>query len=180
MKTVRGFSLIEMATSLATASAMLTVGVPSMQDYIVASHRSEASTSLYSALQKARMEAVAHNRVVTICIRSTDTASTCDLSPTAKWHSGWMVYTSPNSTRPGKTETEAKVLSTQDAFANDLAISGNFGSTSLLQFDAYGRANQSVSFTICDPQNRIQGRKVVVSPTGRVSLQEFDGCGQTT
>ncbi|MGB5729503.1 MAG: GspH/FimT family pseudopilin, partial [Thiogranum sp.] len=67
MKT-RGFTLVELLSTLAVAGILLTVGVPSMQD-LIRNNRLTAATNLFvSSLNIARSEAIKQGRNATVCV----------------------------------------------------------------------------------------------------------------
>lgn len=76
-----GFTLIELLITLAIVSALLSLGMPYMQDAILSHKVTSAVTTLHQSLIEARSEAIKRNRTVT-------------LNPTAgSWTNGWFVST---------------------------------------------------------------------------------------
>ena len=71
MNDYSGFSLIELLITLTVLSIVLTVGVPSIIDWVRAMEVRSSAESLRSALQRARSEAVARNTRVRISLSNT-------------------------------------------------------------------------------------------------------------
>jgi type IV fimbrial biogenesis protein FimT len=76
----RGFTLVELLTTMVVMALMLAVGVPSFQSFVASQRTKSAATELMSALMIARSEAVKRNATVTV-------------APLAagSWGQGWTV-----------------------------------------------------------------------------------------
>ena len=163
-----GFTLVELMAAAAAACVLLTVGLPSVERYHSAGKRMEASMSLLSALQHARLDAVNRGTTVFVCGQAGAAKSECDLSDSGRWNNGWMTFT--------QADGDAQVLATQEAIDSNLVVDANFSGKPVVAFDPTGRAGQNISFTICDQSGRGRGSQVSVSFSGQVSLREFSGC----
>jgi type IV fimbrial biogenesis protein FimT len=85
-----GFTMVELLITIAIASILLTLAVPSFQ-YVTNSNRIAGELNgLVGDLQLARAEAIREGRTVTVCA-STDGA-TCSNAIT--WQTGWIVVDS--------------------------------------------------------------------------------------
>src|SRR5690348_2467245 len=85
----RGFTLLELMVTLAVASVLVVIAVPSFRDLLRRNQVSSASNALLADLSYARSEASMRGSIVSIC-PSTD-GTTC--TSTQAYESGWLVYT---------------------------------------------------------------------------------------
>jgi len=84
-----GFTLLEVLTSLAIASILVTAAVPAMQDFIIRNRMSTEVNTFVASLYLARSESVKRLRNVSLCPVKPD--GDCD--PTSQdWEQGWKVY----------------------------------------------------------------------------------------
>lgn len=82
----RGFTLLELLTTLTVVAVLLTVGVPGFFD-IVRNNRAAANANeMVSALSIARSEAIRRGARVAVCPSSNGT------SCTGTWSDGWIVF----------------------------------------------------------------------------------------
>jgi type IV fimbrial biogenesis protein FimT len=91
--TQRGFTLIELMVTIAVAAILMMVVVPGMQSLSQRSQQLNAIGDISAMLNRARSEAAARNKPVTICV-STDGA-TCSANTT--WASGWLMFVDANN-----------------------------------------------------------------------------------
>lgn len=89
---LRGFTLIELAVTLAVAAILLTLAAPSMADLLRANRLAAANNTLVTSLNVARAESLRRGRPVSIC-PSTD-QRTC--SGSTDWVTGWVVFEDTN------------------------------------------------------------------------------------
>ncbi len=81
-----GFTLIELLTTVAIASILLGVGIPSFTEAVKNSRISSQYNNVVQALYLARSEAVKNTSAVTVCARGSDTTCGSD------WNNGWLVF----------------------------------------------------------------------------------------
>jgi type IV fimbrial biogenesis protein FimT len=184
MLSLRGFTLLELMIVIAIAAVVLTLAIPSFRYVQLTSERSEASTSLYGALVRARSEAIIRNVQTTVCPRSTSTTGSyplCD-SSASSWTHGWIVYL--NSVGgSGEPLQPTDIIAVGDATDAAFSITVTPTGTSLINFTTAGRATFT-NFTmllmnLCQTgvsSNSFQGRQIEVDLNGRVSLTPFTGC----
>ena len=96
MKSIRGFTLIELVMSIAIVGILLTVGIPSFIALITNNRIVTQTNDFVSDLAHARAEAVRRNTRVTICRSNTGTSSTPSCVPASGWADGWIVFTDPS------------------------------------------------------------------------------------
>lgn len=149
----RGFTLIELMTTITVMAVLLMVAVPAFDGVRLSTRLNSYANSLVAASQLARSEAIKRNATVTLCSSANGTTCTSD----GKWEAGWIVLS--NTT----------LIRAQPAAASGYLIRG---SATPLSFDATGLGVNQATLTICrkDPTVGTQERVVKISPTGRNSI----------
>jgi type IV fimbrial biogenesis protein FimT len=160
----RGFTLLELLVVIAIAAILTGIAVPSFRAAIRNAEMRDASTAFYSALNRARSEAIAKNASVSICARdiADPASSTCATGSSADtaWSNGWIVYVDA-------TPSEALVV--HEPLVDGLTLGTLAGP---LSFDATGRVSAETSFSLCRGSGDAQGRRVVITRSGRVALAQ--------
>ena len=67
MKNISGFTLLELLAVIAVAGVLVTIGVPSMQDFIKNNRLIAVHNELVSAVQVARSAAIQNSGVACVC-----------------------------------------------------------------------------------------------------------------
>ncbi len=160
--TQTGFTLMELLVVIAIASVLTGLAVPSFRDSLRSADARNSATGFYSALTRARSEAIAQNAVVSICARdiaNLDSPSCANASNSGVWKNGWIVYTGSAPTTP---------ILIHEPLTDQFSL-GNV--TSPLSFDATGRIATATSFDLCYLGDAARGRRLNISRSGRVSLE---------
>ncbi len=166
-----GFTLIELLITLAVASILLTVAVPSMAAFIKNTRLTVATNDLVSDLIYARAEAVRRGQRVVLCA-SNASGNAC-ASSGGNWRSGRIVFPDGAESSFGTDSTLILRASLLDANGK-IAISPSSGAlTNILRipFRPDGTpvlAGSTASFTVCDDRAGALGRKIEILRTGRV------------
>ena len=176
MKQHSGFTLLELMITISVAAVLIAVGVPGMQDFVSSNRRAAEVNALVAALQFARSEAVARNRLVIMC-PSTDGAS-CAAS--TEWEDGWIVHVDLND---DAVITDNEILRAE-AGAEVMTVRSDFQS---LSYRPNGRiwtnpgAGSSGDFTFCDSRGASEARVVQLDISGRpsTSKKRLDGSDPT-
>lgn len=151
-----GFTIIEVLIVVAILGVLVSMGLPSMRDVIVATRLKGVTSDLFSSLILARSEAVKRNEAVEIVPASAGI-----------WNAGWSV----------RVVGATAALAAQDPVVGDVLVSGPNpfvryrGDGRLV--DASGALLASeVAFTfIATPYPHIQMRCIKVDPSGRPSVR---------
>lgn len=110
MKSIAGFSLIELMVALLVLGVAVSMAAPSFGKLISQFRVESASKQLRSALQLARSEAVKRNQPVSLC-RANTALNACD--DTASWTDGWLMAIGSDVLKVGggdnSVETEVSV-----------------------------------------------------------------------
>ncbi|NOX76100.1 MAG: prepilin-type N-terminal cleavage/methylation domain-containing protein [Gammaproteobacteria bacterium] len=123
MHRLKGFTLIELITTLAIAGVVLAIGVPSFQTYLLNNRQTSSVNDLAGALQLARNNAISRRVMVTVC-KSNDGATCQTGTSSGNWSQGWMVFTNID----GDTTLDAGVdllLRVHGALFGDATFIGN-------------------------------------------------------
>lgn len=172
MKSIRGFTLIELVMSIAIVGILLTVGIPSFRELITNNRIVSQTNDFVSDLAHARAEAVRRNTRVTVCRSNTGTSCV----PSSNWTDGWIVFTDPGGfgTLAGG-ETILRVHSAMPT-GMTLAVSGFENSGDYLQFLPSGLVSgvtggsptTAGTFTLC--VSGFKGRTINFNVIGRVNI----------
>ncbi|MES2885825.1 MAG: GspH/FimT family pseudopilin [Pseudomonadota bacterium] len=158
-----GFTLMELLVVIAIAAVLTGLAIPSFRTSINSAESRDAATSFYSALARARSEAIARNAEIHVCARSVTNLNTATCSngsgAAAAWRNGWIVY-------QGASPTD--VLLIHEPIADQLLLGGAAGS---LTFLASGGVNVVANFDLCRGTGDVNGRRISVSRSGRVALE---------
>jgi len=86
----RGFTLVELAVTVAIAAILAAMAVPAMQNFLAARAVEAQAQELSTSLRLARSEALKRGVEVSICAASATDASAC--AGVASWINGWVVF----------------------------------------------------------------------------------------
>jgi len=151
----RGFTLIELMTTITVMVVLLAVAVPAFDSVRLSARINAYATSLVAASQLARSEAVKRNATVTLCASADGATCATD----GHWEAGWIVLW-------GTTVLRAQPAAAAGYLMRDAS------STSSLSYDATGLGVTQATITVCrkNPTVGNQERVVKISATGRTSV----------
>jgi len=144
----RGFTLIEAMVTVAVASVLVVLAIPSYRTFVQSNCESTQQNDFVSALHFARQEAV--HRGVDITISAAD-----DSDSSNKWGPGWDI-----------TDPDDEGIRSHEALGCSFTLNSTVSEFTYL---STGRVASAVAFTLCDgssPGNA--GRTITVEITGRV------------
>ena len=97
MKQMLGFTLIEIMIALLLVAIVLTVGVPSLRNFIHNNQAASETNALLAAFNSARGAAIDRGIPVAVCASSNGTSclssSGCPGTGATDWSSGWLIFT---------------------------------------------------------------------------------------
>lgn len=170
-RSTRGFTFIEIITTLSVASILLAVGVPSFKSTIQNNRMSTARNSITTQLNMARSEAVTRSTSVVLC----PSADGLDCKNTMIWDEGIIMFTDNN--KSGHFDSGEKLLRFVNISSGSILIRTTIGRKKAV-FDAQGFSQgHNVTFTFCDTNNQIDPRAVIVSNSGRTRLSNVQDDG---
>lgn len=162
----RGFSLIELVVTLAVASILLTVGVPSLQKYVKNNRIKTSVGELAVALNLARSEAAKRASRVSVCVRATDTA--CAAGGT-DWSPGFLVFSDVNG--DGVIDVGDELLRVMPPLPDSVVLTSiGFAADHFVRYSSSGELSSGGTFMFCDDRVGNHGRTVDINVTGRVSV----------
>ena len=159
----RGFTMIELLTTLVVLAVLLALAAPSMATFINNSRLRSSQGELVSALMLARSEATKRGNFVVVGA----------LSPVAgsEFTGGWQVFEDKNG--------DGVWNEGEDIFRIYPALSGNqrFSTTSGVSAAAFNprgflKANARVEFNLCGQQGLTKGYQVTLEPIGLADVKE--------
>lgn len=169
-----GFTLIELVTTLAVATVLISMAVPGVNTFLMNSRQSSSVNELVSAMHLARSTAVTKNTRITVCISSDG-----DDCENGNWNQGWIVFTD--------TDSDQSVDAGEVIIGAGGAIRGlTIESTEFSRFFMYrpnGRVmNATVNansgeFIVCDSRGVEHVRVIIVDSAGRPRLSETKSDG---
>ncbi|MDT8385069.1 MAG: GspH/FimT family pseudopilin [Gammaproteobacteria bacterium] len=166
MNRQNGFTLIELAITLAIAAIVLAIAVPSYQTSVQNNRRTTAVNDLATALQLARSTAISRRVTTTVC-KSSDGA-TCPIGGgSGDWSQGWMVFTDANNN--ATLDAGETLLRVHSALAGTATFVGNNNVVNSVSFSPQGLARGS-NGTIrhCDSRGAADASALVISVGGQV------------
>jgi type IV fimbrial biogenesis protein FimT len=158
MKRNLGFSLIELMVTLAVLVILITIAIPSFTSMIQNNRSATLASSLVTALNIARSEAVKRNALVGLCPSSN--GATCMAAP--DWTVGWIAQQNGGAIIQAWSAPDLGAVITQG------------GGAAAIQFNGSGRMTApaaavtiSSRYPSCTGQ---QQRQIRISITGRVGV----------
>jgi type IV fimbrial biogenesis protein FimT len=170
----KGFTLVELLITMALVAILSALAVPSFQTLIKKNRVSVEAQRVLTTLFYTRMEAIKRNSLVSLCPSSDGLACNSELS----WMDGWIIFS--DRAKRGKLDHDMdRVLRIGGPIKNGHLLY----STKHHKWFGYQPSGNSVgssgsgntSFIICSPKGDVEGRRVVVSITGRPRIDEGIG-----
>lgn len=180
MKSARGFTLIELMVTLAVATILLTVGIPSFRD-LIEKHRISSHTNLMvGVLQLARSEAIKRGSNLVILCKSSN-GSGC--SSSISWKDGWLLFADKNADK-AYTAGADELIRQYDAMPKLVITTGNnFQCWIGFRANGYPEGGGTTcagglvgngTFSICaastDPTQN--GRRIIINKIGRIRTED--------
>ncbi len=174
----KGLTLVELLVTLSILGILLSVGVPSFNQFAANNRLNGYINSMHSNLALARSEAIKRNGRVAIC-KSAD-GSSC--SNSGGWDQGWVGFVDPDN--DGSRSGGEEIVLTMPALQTGYSFTGNGNVASYISFDAQGMtkmtngAAQAGTITLCPeaPAAGGMGRQLILSSSGRARIEKITSC----
>jgi type IV fimbrial biogenesis protein FimT len=157
----RGFTMVELMTTVGVASVLVSIGLPSLTSFVMNNRITAQTNALLTDLAQARQESVKRRVPVVFAAASIGTVITFNQT---NWSLGRAAYADANANATYDAgDTLVKVT---QRMPSRLALSNADGITAI-QYRPSGATNllAGTRFTVCIAG--YFGRDVVITPTGR-------------
>jgi type IV fimbrial biogenesis protein FimT len=160
-----GFTLIEMAVTMAIFAIMVALGIPAMRTWVSDTKVRAVTDALQNGLRQAQAESLRRSRQVVFALTNTTTPNNYPVAAVANGLS-WVAWTLPSMT--DGTETPQFIASgILSSTSTNVLI--NSHSTAAICFNSVGRlVNNTTTVTA------VTGGANCVTPTGAPPVQKFD------
>lgn len=174
MNREKGFTLIELMTTIGIGAILMSMAVPSMQSVAMNSKQRSGTNELISAMHLARNTAITTNSRVTLCASSN--GSSCEA---VAWNEGWIIFTDLDSDQD--VDGDEVVLR-----AGTKAEGLNISSTQFANFLMYrpsGRVMNATTatnvgeFKVCDGRGTNHLRVIAIDLSGRPRVSDYSAFG---
>ncbi len=164
-----GYSLYELLVTTSLIALLLAVGIPSFSSLAARQRQRVEIDALFHAIHVARKESIMRRRVVSIC--PSNDGQSC--APGMDWSAGWLMFENKDRDSPPQIDAGEPILQLHTV-ANSVIIQANRRAFTLRAI--FLRATNG-TFVVCDSQDRIPAKGLVVSYTGRprVALTKTSG-----
>ena len=172
MKREKGITLVELVAGVAVAAILVSLSIPPFRHQMKSAAAMAESHQLLSLLARARVEAIKHNRVVTLC-RSADGVA-CG----GTWSQGWLLFVDAN--RNGSRDEAETVLAVGRPGNGYRLRLAAFGSPNRMRFSPAGfTLAGNGTFRLCPEDGDVHyARAVIVNKAGRARISgDRDGDG---
>ena len=154
-----GYTLCELVVTVAIASAILLLGVPSMGAFVARNRQVVEINALHHAIHRARSESIMQRRFVSLCPSSD--GRQCDGG--TDWSSGWLVFVNIDRDSPPQIDDGEPILDRHRVSPGIRLTANRRGFT--LRGTRYRATNGTL--VACDIADRAPPRALVISYTGR-------------
>lgn len=162
---MKGFTLVELLVTLAVVAIVLTMGVPSLSNFVADNRLITRTNEFVADIGLARSAAIKFQRNASICVSTSYAAATPACTGGTNWGAGWIVWVDKD--RDGNVDTD-EVLRTSEP----VPASNTFASTarSVFTFNSRGFINAGDTLTLCDNRTAETGRSVTVNAAGHTTV----------
>jgi len=155
----RGYSLYELLVTIAVASIVLALGVPSFAELVARNRQVVEINALFHAVHLARKESIMRRRVVSIC----PSVDGLQCRPGTDWSDGWILFENRDRDHPPRVDDGEPILGRHSVDRRVRLTANRRGFT----FRGVFKRATNGTFVACDRGSRVPPRALVISYTGR-------------
>lgn len=164
----RGLTMIELLVTLSVASILLSVAVPSYNNFVQDNLLVIQSNNFSSSIALAKSEAIKRSSQTTICPSTNGTSCTGGVV----WSNGWLVFSDVNGNGVVDGNDEILLVNTALTGGNSLRS----GERTRITFTANGFSSGfNGTFTLCDSRGATHSRAIVLNNQGRMRVEKGSG-----
>ncbi len=168
----QGYTLTELIVTIAIASVVLGMAIPSFASLIQNNRLTTSLNTLGATLSYARSEAIKRNQSIVIC--KGNAVAGCHKNQ--HWHEGWILFVDID--RNKAWSDEEPLLWTQAALAQGQTLDwGAFPSSNYVIYYPDGAASSNGTFTFCDNRGETAARALIIAKSGRVRVSDKSAQG---
>ena len=158
----RGFTIIELMITVTIAAIVMAIAIPSFRTVAQSSQQRNAVADLSTTLARARTDAAARRRSITICASSDQT--TC--SGAVTWETGWIIFVDTDG--DGTLDAAEETLVVHPAFPSEVTIRMIPSNATRVTYNRDGLLANPVTFRYCDDRGLPSLRAIIVGETGSI------------
>lgn len=163
----KGFSLLEIISTLAISSILIGLAVPFIGNLISENRVSGQINTLRGTIALTRSEAITRQQDVVLCKSADQQMCTRQGS----WDQGYIVFVDTNHDR--RRNQQESLLHVQATLPSNITLNYRaFGSRHYLAYHATGFTQTNGTFTFCNRGMPDRAKALIVTKTGRVRLSE--------
>ncbi len=161
-----GFTLLELMITLAVASILLSVGVPSFRGMMLDNRLVNEANQFVTAVNLARSAAVRYQRNATVCMTTNYNAAVPTCGGSNNWGRGWIVWVDKD--RDGATDAN-EIIAVHEPIAGSITMVSS--AASAFTYNARGFSTTGGdNISLCDDRSSETGRLIKVNNVGRTNV----------
>lgn len=171
MKTLSGFTLVELLVTLAVFGILALAAMPAFNGYVTSNRMITDTNSFVGTLNYARTEAIKRRVDISVC-RSSDGA-TCATAAGA-WNTGWIVFVNTDNDMPAQVDVGEEILRVSGSL-ND-SVQASLALADYITFNSNGYSSAQGQFIVCDKNATTStARAIALNRIGRITLSTGGG-----